>query len=104
MKRQSISAAICLAIATSAISIVPVFAQSGPGNFGGVSTVYSCSRDGDPINLRARAGQQSRVIGRIPPGRSVVLIGNARVAGGYTWRKVNFFGATGWVRGDFLCS
>ncbi|AFY96627.1 SH3 domain-containing protein [Chamaesiphon minutus] len=104
MKLQSLSTAICLAVATSTISLAPAFAQSGPGNYGGVSTVYSCSRDGDPVNLRARAGQQSRVIGRIPPGRSVVLIGNARVAGGYTWRKVNFFGAIGWVRGDFLCS
>jgi uncharacterized protein YgiM (DUF1202 family) len=104
MKLQSISNAICLVIATGFISLSPVFAQSGPGNYGGVSTVYSCSRDGDPINLRSRAGEQSRVIGRIPPGKSVVLIGNARVVGDYTWRKVNFYGAIGWVRGDFLCS
>jgi uncharacterized protein YgiM (DUF1202 family) len=105
MKSQIISTAIFVSVLTGLFSnIAPGSAQSGPGNYGGVSTAYSCSRDGDPINLRARAGQQHKVVRRIPPGKSVVLVGNSRVVDGVTWQKVNFYGAAGWVRGDFLCN
>lgn len=104
MKLQIITKAICLATLTCWLQIDPGFAQSGPGGYGNVSRVYSCSRDGDTINLRSRAGQQYRVITEIPSGKPVVLIGNTRVIGNFTWQKVNFYGAVGWVRGDFLCN
>jgi uncharacterized protein YgiM (DUF1202 family) len=105
MKRQTISHAILFAMLTGfSVNITPGFAQSGPGNYGGVNTAYSCSRDGDTINLRSRAGQQFKVLRQIPPGKSVVLIGISRVVDDYTWQKVNFYGAIGWVRGDFLCN
>ncbi|WP_373541988.1 SH3 domain-containing protein [Chamaesiphon sp.] len=106
MKFPTIDRLICLTMLTSSMLmlVTPSFAQSGPGGYGNVSRVYSCSRDGDPINLRARAGQQFQVVRRVPPGREVVLIGNTRVVGNYTWQKVNFYGAIGWVRGDFLCN
>ena len=79
-------------------------AQSGPGNYGNVNRVYSCSRDGDPINLRSRAGEQNKILTKIPSGKPVVLIGKSIVVGDFTWQKVNFYGVVGWVRGDFLCS
>lgn len=104
MKLQIITKVICLATLTCWLPIAPGFAQSGPGGYGKVSRVYSCSRDGDMINLRNRAGQQYRVITEIPSGKPVVLIGNTRVVGDFTWQKVNFYGAVGWVRGDFLCN
>ena len=104
MKLQIITKAICLATLTCWLPIDPGFAQSGPGGYGNVSKVYSCSRDGDTINLRSRAGQQYRVIAEIPSGKSVVLIGKTRVVSDFTWQKVSFYGAVGWVRGDFLCN
>ncbi|WP_295621390.1 SH3 domain-containing protein [Chamaesiphon sp. GL140_3_metabinner_50] len=105
MKRQVIINAISIAMLTTfSVNIAPGFAQSGPGNYGSVNAAYSCSRDGDTINLRSRAGQQSKVLTKIPPGKSVVLIGISRVVDDYTWQKVNFYGAIGWVRGDFLCN
>lgn len=105
MKLQTISNAICLTILTGLLSnLAPGFAQSGPGGYGNVNKVYSCSRDGDNINLRVRAGQQYQVLRKIPSGKPVVLIGNTRVVGDFTWQKVSFYGAVGWVRGDFLCN
>jgi uncharacterized protein YgiM (DUF1202 family) len=86
------------------VNIAPSTAQSGPGNYGNVSTVYACSRDGDTINIRARAGQQHRVLFKVKPGRSIVLVGTTRVVGEFTWQKVNYNGVIGWIRGDFLCN
>ena len=105
MKLHTINNAICLAIFTGLLAnITPGFAQSGPGGYGSVNRVYSCSRDGDNINLRARAGQDYKVLIRIPSGKPVALIGNTRIVGDFTWQKVNFNGVVGWVRGDFLCN
>lgn len=105
MKIQVMTKAIAFTtILTLSLPNLAAIAQSGPGRYGNVNTVYSCSRDGDPINLRARAGQQYRVITKIPPGRAVVLTGDSRVVYEFTWQKVNFYGAVGWVRGDFLCN
>jgi uncharacterized protein YraI len=105
MKSQPIVSALLLAMLTGlSVKITPGFAQSGPGNYGGINTAYSCSRDGDTINLRSRPGQQFKVLRRIPPGKPVVLIGVSRAVDDYTWQKVNFYGAIGWVRGDFLCN
>lgn len=84
--------------------IASSLAQSGPGNYGNVNRVYSCSRDGDTINLRSRAGEQNRILAKIPSGKPVVLVGKTIVIGDFTWQKVNFYGVIGWVRGDFLCS
>jgi uncharacterized protein YraI len=104
MKSHILATTISIAMLTGLLpSLAPVFAQSGPGGYGNVNRVYSCSRDGDTINLRSRAGQQNRVLTKIPPGKPVVLVGNTRVVGDFTWQKVNFYGVVGWVRGDFLC-
>jgi uncharacterized protein YgiM (DUF1202 family) len=104
MEAKIITTAILLTGLTGILPLAPGFAQDGPGGYGTVNTVYSCSRDGDTVNLRTRAGQQYKVLTEIPAGKSVVLIGNTRVVGGFTWQKVNFYGAVGWVRGDFLCN
>ena len=105
MRLKIITHAICLTIFTGLLSnLAPGFAQSGPGGYGNVNKVYSCSRDGDIINLRIRAGQQYQVLRKIPSGKPVTLIGNTRVIGNFTWQKVSFYGAVGWVRGDFLCN
>jgi uncharacterized protein YgiM (DUF1202 family) len=105
MKLEEIIAAILLTtIAGSLPNISAVSAQNGPGGYGKVNTVYTCSRDGDTINLRSRAGQQYRVLNKIPSGKPIVLIGDAKVVGEFTWQKVSFYGAVGWVRGDFLCN
>jgi uncharacterized protein YgiM (DUF1202 family) len=104
MKSHIFATAISIAMLIGlSPNLAPAFAQSGPGGYGNVNKVYSCSRDGDTINLRSRAGQQNRVLAKIPPGKPIVLIGNTRVVGDFTWQKVNFYGAVGWVRGDFLC-
>ena len=104
MKFQNISTAICLTIfAALTVNIAPSSAQSGPGNYGNVNTAYTCSRDGDTINLRSRAGQQYRVLAKVRPGKAIVLVGNNRVVGEFTWQKVNYYGVAGWVRGAFLC-
>ncbi|GEM_PF-2219141 len=82
----------------------PGFAQTGPGSYGGIKTAYSCSRDEDVINIRARAGQQYRILRRVPSGRAIVLVGKTRVVGEFTWQKINYAGTIGWIRGDFLCN
>ncbi len=105
MKFKLISQTIVgAAILTLLLPNLVTFAQSGPGGYGTVSKVYSCSRDGDTINLRARPGQQYNILTRIPPGKPVVLTGVSKVVGEFTWQKVSFYGAVGWVRGDFLCN
>jgi uncharacterized protein YgiM (DUF1202 family) len=105
MKLPIVIKAILLTSLTCLLpAIAPGSAQTGPGRYGNVNTAYSCSRDEDTINLRARAGQQYKVLRKIPPGKPVVLIGDTRVVGEFTWQKVNFYGAVGWVRGDFLCN
>ncbi|WP_310428086.1 SH3 domain-containing protein [Chamaesiphon sp. VAR_48_metabat_135_sub] len=105
MKLKAIETTIVLAMFISLLpNTASVSAQNGPGGYGRVNTVYSCSRDGDTINLRSRAGQQYRVLNKIPSGKPVVLIGEAKVVGEFTWQKVRFYGAVGWVRGDFLCN
>jgi uncharacterized protein YgiM (DUF1202 family) len=105
MKLKAIETTIFLTMLISSLSnLAPASAQSGPGGYGRVNTVYSCSRDGDTINLRARAGQQYRVLNKIPSGKQVSLIGDTKVVSEFTWQKVSFYGAVGWVRGDFLCN
>lgn len=105
MKFTTIGTVLALSLSTALlVNIAPSSAQSGPGSFGNVNTVYACSRDGDTINIRARAGQQHRVLFKVKPGRSIVLVGTTRVVGEYTWQKVNYNGVIGWIRGDFLCN
>ncbi len=105
MKIKSIDLAIVgAAILTLMLPSFSAVADPGPGGYGNVNKVYSCSRDGDTVNLRARPGQQSKVLTKIPPGRAVVLTGVSKVVGEFTWQKVTFYGAVGWVRGDFLCN
>jgi uncharacterized protein YgiM (DUF1202 family) len=105
MKTQLIINALSIAMLTGLFpNIAPASAQSGPGSYGNVTAAYSCSRDGDSVNLRARAGQQAKVLRKIPAGKQVVLVGTSKVVDEFTWQKVNFYGVTGWVRGDFLCN
>ena len=94
----------CTALAIVLPLSAPGFAQSGPGTYGNIKTAYSCSRDEDVINLRARAGQQYQILRRISSGKPITLVGNTRVVGEFTWQKVNYAGTIGWIRGDFLCN
>jgi uncharacterized protein YgiM (DUF1202 family) len=96
---------LCLTLLAILLSFsAPGFAQSGPGSYGNIKTAYSCSRDEDVINLRARAGQQYQILRRIPSGKAITLTGITRVVGEFTWQKVNYAGTIGWIRGDFLCN
>jgi uncharacterized protein YgiM (DUF1202 family) len=105
MKFQTISTAFFLTLLTSLLpNLASVSAQTGPGGYGKVNTVYSCSRDGDRINLRSRPGQQYRILNQIPSGKQIVLIGDTKVVDEFTWQKVNYYGTVGWIRGDFLCN
>jgi uncharacterized protein YraI len=81
-----------------------VNAQVGPGSYGNVSAATICTRDGDNYILRYRPGQRYRSGTRISPGRKVILTGDSKTIDGFTWRKVNFLGTKGWVRGDYLCN
>jgi uncharacterized protein YgiM (DUF1202 family) len=104
MKFKVISNIFLLTIICLLSNLVSVAAQTGPGGYGNINRVYSCSRDGDTINLRARAGQQHQILTKIPSGKLVTLVGITKVVGNFTWQKVTFYGAVGWVRGDFLCN
>ena len=83
--------------------LTTVLAQIGPGNRGDVSKSFICTRDGSNYILRSRPNQKAKSKVLIPPGRQVILLDSSKVADGFTWHKVNFLGATGWVRGDYLC-
>jgi uncharacterized protein YgiM (DUF1202 family) len=105
MNFKNFAAPLCFTILAVALPFsAPGFAQSGPGSYGNIKTAYSCSRDEDVINLRARAGQQYQILRRIPSGKAIALVGNTRVVGEFTWQKVNYAGTIGWIRGDFLCN
>lgn len=81
-----------------------VNAQVGPGNYGNVSSATICTRDGDNYILRYRPGQRYRSRTKLSPGRKVILTGDSKNIDGFTWRKVNFLGSKGWIRGDYLCN
>jgi uncharacterized protein YgiM (DUF1202 family) len=105
MKLKIVTKTLCSTLLAIILPFcVPGFAQSGPGSYGNIKTAYSCSRDEDVINLRTRAGQQYPILRRIPSGKAITLVGNARVVGEFTWQKVNYAGTVGWIRGDFLCN
>lgn len=78
-------------------------AQVGPGNRGEVSQSFICTRDGSNYILRSRPTSKAKSKVLIPPGRKVLLLDSSKGADGFAWHKVNFLGATGWVRGDYLC-
>jgi Bacterial SH3 domain len=92
---------ILLTVLYSDLNIVS--AQIGPGNRGNVSKSFICTRDGSNYILRSRPSQKSKSKILIPPGRQVVLLDSSKVTDGFTWHKINFLGATGWIRGDYLC-
>jgi hypothetical protein len=83
--------------------ITTTLAQVGPGNRGNVSKSFICTRDGSNYILRSRPNQKAKSKLLIPPGRQVILLDSSKVGDGFTWHKINFLGATGWVRGDYLC-
>ena len=87
----------------SCSDLTTVLAQIGPGNRGDVSKSFICTRDGSNYILRSRPNQRAKSKVLIPPGRQVILLDSSKVADGFTWHNINFLGATGWVRGDYLC-
>lgn len=103
MKIHIISTLV-LVIAPLTYHMQPAHSRTGPGNYGGVSKAFICTQDGDRANLRGGPGRKYRVVTKVPPGRQVTLFNGSQIADGYTWRKINFLGATGWIRGDYLCS
>jgi uncharacterized protein YraI len=76
----------------------------GPGNLGNVSKATICTRDGDNYNLRTRPNPNSRSRNLVASGRQVILLDDVKNIAGFTWRRVNFNGVFGWVRGDYLCN
>jgi hypothetical protein len=98
-----------LAIATliCGIQIVPVLAQSGPGNLGGGYRIaHTCTADiyRGQVNLRSGAGQNFRLIRQIPNAAAVEILDRVEGRDGYIWHRVRYQSSVGWVRGDFLCA
>ncbi|MEO1431834.1 MAG: SH3 domain-containing protein [Cyanobacteria bacterium J06633_8] len=61
---------------------------------------YVCTYDlYGSLNLRTKPSLYSRVIRRIPNGRSVKII-----TLGSNWLKINYKGTIGWVSIDYICA
>lgn len=97
-----------LAIASLVIvvRVLPSLAQKvGPGNMGGnYPNTYVCTNNGSgKLNLRKGPSQNFGVVIQIPNGSRVKDIDSTTSNDGFVWHKINYRGAIGWVRGDFLC-
>lgn len=58
---------------------------------------------GDMLNVRARPGVSSQVVGRLAPGTTEVeIVGPAETAGGSTWVPVAKNNLSGWVNRRYL--
>lgn len=53
--------------------------------------------DGKWLNLRAGAGTDFDVIGRMAPLEGFLVLDGARCAGAYTWFQVEYRGEVGWI-------
>lgn len=53
--------------------------------------------DGSNLNLRSEPSLNGNIIGRIPDGETVDIIGSSG-----NWLRVRYMGATGYVQGDFI--
>lgn len=73
----------------------------GPAYTGGAYG-YVCTHEGSNVMLRAGAGQNHKVLARMPSGSDVAVVGE-RSVGGWTWYKVKFGRTTGWARADYIC-
>lgn len=105
MKTKLLLCIILSNISSTLLSgLVSVDAQVGPGNHGNINKASICTRDGGNYILRSRPGQKYRTTMLIPSGKIVVLMSDSTVVDGFTWRKINFSGRKGWVRGDYLCN
>lgn len=105
---------VSLAATTVAIAaqVLPAFAQPnnfkiaqvGPGSYSSnVNTTYTCTQNNDLVNIRSGPGKNYRTIRQINSGAYLSTYGGAQGRDGFTWRKVNYNGTVGWVRGDYLC-
>ncbi|MFM2304747.1 MAG: hypothetical protein RLZZ135_2159 [Cyanobacteriota bacterium] len=106
---------VSLAITTVALvaQIFPAVAQSksietaqvGPGSYSNnVNTTYTCTvQVGDKVNIRSGPGKNYRILNRIKSGVYINTYDGTQGQDGFIWRKVNYRGAVGWIRGDYLC-
>ncbi|MEA2510916.1 MAG: N-acetylmuramoyl-L-alanine amidase [Thermomicrobiales bacterium] len=80
--------------------VVGIFLAKASGGF----KVGDAVRVGDgPLNVRAAAGLNARVIDRVSEGALFQIRGGPTVKDGYTWMKVfNYGTGTGWIAAEFL--
>lgn len=58
--------------------------------------------DGDTLRLRAGATVSAAIIASIPDGSIVNVRDGSEFADGYTWQRIDWDGAIGWVAAEFL--
>jgi hypothetical protein len=56
----------------------------------------------DGLNLRSDHNSSAALIGTLPSGKRVTIVGEPVQAGGYTWWNVEVDGRRGWCAGEFL--
>lgn len=90
----------------SALVAVGIFAASA--GFMAVPTAAHasgvvCTHTGSNVMLRSGAGQNFRVVARMPSGAYVNVLNSVRGRDGMTWYRVNYYGRVGFARADYIC-
>ena len=105
MTTQKFIISLAVATVTIAAQVFPVSAQVGPGSYSSnVTTTSTCTMQGDKVNIRSGPGKNYRVVRKVNSRVSVATYDGTQGSDGFTWRKVNYGGTVGWVRGDYLCN
>ncbi len=85
-----------------AIQNIPASAQVGPGNQS--NQPFICTRDyNGRLNMRSGPGRQFGIITQLANGMYVQQLSSRQGSDGFLWYQINYRGAVGWVRGDYLC-
>lgn len=100
MKIKSLLTAIAVIAIGFGTTNVHARSNVGPA-YNGISG-YVCTHEGGNVMLRAGAGQNHKVLARMPSGSDVRVL-EERTSGGWLWYKVRFAGTTGWARADYIC-
>jgi uncharacterized protein YgiM (DUF1202 family) len=113
MHNQKLIVSLAITTVALATQVFPVSAQFksletaqvGPGSYGNnVNTTYTCTvQAGDKVNIRSGPGKNYRTIRRVKSGVYISTDNGTQGQDGFTWRKVNYRGVVGWIRGDYLC-
>jgi uncharacterized protein YraI len=103
---KKLISSLAIASLITFVQLLPSLAErEGPGNMGGnYNHTYICTNNGNgKLNLRKGPSQGFGVVLQIPNGSKVNQIDSTTSSDGFVWHKINYRGAIGWVRGDFLC-